>query len=911
MKRILIFIFIFSFSIFGELVQDEKLIKGKLDNGLEYFIYPNQKPKNFISARLKVEAGSLYEKEGEEGIAHFLEHMAFNGTEKYKSNDLIRELEKMGVAFGPELNAYTYFDETVYMLDGQSKDLEKFVDILHQWGFKMVLDPKEIEKEKGVVIEEWRQDTGVGKEQREFYQQYIFRGSTYLERMPIGLVASIEAFTRDRVENFYKRWYTPNNMKLYISGDIENIAEVEAFIKKYFGNEEKKELEAKEEYKKRTFEKLMVEDSYINKELRNNQFSFIQAIDYSMDKSQLERLKESVTEMVFDNALQERYTKKLNSLETNLNSIYVYKYKFNDYFGFDEVNIDLKKDKELAGIREAFGELNQIMKGLSQEEFEKSVEYYKDYLNELLASLENVETASIISNLVGFDFEKDVFISQKDEINLMMKYLDELRIEDVDKYIEGYFKGIEEYYLYSGYKALDKNAMKAEVEAGRQIDLGKYEKEESKGQLITKEPVAGKIVDEKYVEAEDYYLLTLSNGSRVYLKDVKYKENTVAFGALSRGGRDYIPTDMLMTAEFFDTVISSAPGTMTREEYIDFTKKRNISFFQGMGKDGEYFYGSSTSKYPEDMLKIFYAYVTEAKIDETQLQIDKQNAIEALRNKKNLKENDFWEEVYIELNGHDERAKIMEEEDVNSIDGAELLDLYKERFTGGDYDYYIVGDIDYEALKPAIEKYLASVERKVVEDYSPIRLKQLSTNKKVVRNFASGEDTNVIMVFGDKESIDENYEYYASMLQNSLDTELIKEVRENLSGAYNISAWVDVYKHDLDRGRLFVSFTCQPERAEELMEAVRKTVKSVLDGNIGDETISYLKESYKRDYERNKGTNDYYVSYFENEIWGEEQPIVPKEYDKMVSKENIMKFMEAVYGMYEGDFVLYPADYEK
>jgi predicted Zn-dependent peptidase len=237
--------------------------------------------------------------------------------------------------------------------------------------------------------------------------------------------------------------------------------------------------------------------------------------------------------------------------------------------------------------------------------------------------------------------------------------------------------------------------------------------------------------------------------------------------------------------------------------------------------------------------------------------------------------------------------------------------LYKERFSNGDYDYYIVGDIDYNSLKLAIEKYLASIERKVIEDYSPIKLKQLSEDKLVARNYASGEDTNVVMVFGDKEKIDDNYEYYSSMVRNALDTELIKEVREKLSGAYNISAWVDIYKHELDRGRLFVSFSCKPERAKELMEAVRKTIKSVMDGNIGDETISYLKESYKRDYERNQGTNDYYISYFENEIWGEEQLISPMEYNELVSKENIINFLDDVYGMYEGDFILYPADYEK
>lgn len=911
MKRIFVLLIIFSVSIFAQLEQDSNLTRGKLENGLEYFIYPNEKPKNFISVRLKVETGSIYEKEGEEGIAHFLEHMAFNGTKKYKSNDLIRELEKMGVAFGPELNAYTAFDETVYMLDGQSKDLEKFIDILHQWGFEMTLDPEEIEKEKGVVLEEWRQGTGVGKEQNEFYQKYLFRGSIYADRIPIGLVESIEAFNKEKVENYYKRWYSPNNMKLYIAGDINNVKEVEAFIKQYFSKENKIELEDKEEFKKRTFKKLNVKDSFINNELRDNQLSYINIIPFDNSINQLDELREGVVKLLFHNAIEKRYSKKLNSLNTNLNSLYLSKYNFNDYFSFDELNVDLKKDKELEGIEEAFAELNQIMKGIGKKELDNAKKYYKNYLNELLESIHNTETAYVIDNILYFDFDKDVFLSQEDEIKRMLVYIDEIELKDIDDYIAKYFGGIEKYYLYTGYKKLNEKEMKKSIKTGEKKDLGKYELNETKGELISKEPKKGKILTKEYIEDGHYYLLTLSNGSKVYLKDIDYEENSVVFGALSRGGFDYVSSEDLKYTDFIGSVIESGPGTMTREEYKEFLKNKNINMSYGISKDREYFYGSSTSKYPGDMLKAFYAFVSEPKLNENQLEIDKAGVIEGIKTKNNLSETKFWEELHYIINDYDERAQIMDIDDVEEIKGEKLLDIYKDRFCKGDYDYYIVGDINYDEIKPAIEKYLASIHREKTEDYEYIRQKQLDEDKVLVKNLANGKDTRVVILFGDDEPLGEDFDYYGSMVQNVLDTELTKTVREKLSGAYNIAAWADISKHDLTRGRIFVSFTCEPQRVDELVKAVRDTFKNVLNGNISDETISYIIESYKRDYDRLQGTNDYYINYFENLIYGDNQLLNPADYNKLVSKKNILKFLEKIYGDYEGDFILNPFDSEE
>ncbi|HAX92685.1 MAG TPA: insulinase family protein, partial [Bacteroidales bacterium] len=210
---------------------------GKLDNGLTYYIKKNSKPEQRIELRLVVNAGSICETDGQQGLAHFMEHMCFNGTRNFPSNKIIQMLEEMGVRFGSELNAYTGFDETVYMMKIPS-DKEEWIDrgfqVLEDWAHQVSLDEKEIDKERGVIIEEWRMGLGADDRMQSKYIPVLFKGSRYAERLPIGKIDVIKSFPYDTLRAFYETWYRPDLMAVVVVGDIDTEA-AENKVKQYFG----------------------------------------------------------------------------------------------------------------------------------------------------------------------------------------------------------------------------------------------------------------------------------------------------------------------------------------------------------------------------------------------------------------------------------------------------------------------------------------------------------------------------------------------------------------------------------------------------------------------------------------------------------------------------------------------------
>jgi|GEM_PF-5636863 len=907
MKKIIIFMLMSINILLANLVQDENLLVGELDNGLKYFVYPHSKPSNLISVRLRVNAGSLFEKEGEEGLAHFLEHMAFNGTEKYEENELIRVLESMGVAFGPELNAYTSFDETVYMLDGQSKHLETFIDIMHQWAFKMLLDPKEIESEKGVVIEEWRRNTGLRKEMNDFYYQYLFDNSLYFQRLPIGLVPSVKKFNRALLENFYKRWYAPNNMLIYIAGDIGSKEEAESLIKKYFSNEEKIQLEEIEDLKKREFLAKDKIDTFIHEELRTSSFTFIQSVEEKEAEAYLVEERKNLISELAGLMIDIRYKDKLNSLNTNLTSINLNHSSFNDYFAFNEFSVSLKDGREKEGIAEAFSEFNQILEGFLLEELEYAVKIsISDYEN-YFKTIENVETPNIINRMTNFDFDKYTYLNLEDEINYKLALLKEITLEEVNDYIRNFFDGIESYYLYTSFRPLSISEISKSINMGIENKLEPYKLKESSGEIITKEIIAGEILKEEYFKDLDYYLLTLSNGSRVYLKNIDYNKNELSFYAYARGGMDYIETEELPYVEFFQSIIRSAPGTMTKRAYDLYRKSKQFSLNLAVDQDSQYFYSMSPKNQIEDVLMNFHAFVSEAKLDEEQFLIDKKLLLESIRNRDNLRANEFWKEFRNLSSNNDPRRRWLELEDIENINLERVLELYKERFYNTkNFDYYIVGDFNYEEVKEYIKLYLASLNEGEKEDYNYIKPDFFQENIEFSKNLNLGEEATVVIYSGNNQELDENFEYYINMATSVIDTELIKEIREKLGGVYNISSWVEASRHNLNRGRLGISFTCDPSRVEELTSRIYSLMDEILEKNISKESIDFIHEKYRRDYERSLNTNDFYEEYFINLLEGRRTKLSPDEFDKLVKEEDIKEFIRKIYGAYRGVFILYP-----
>lgn len=907
MKKVLLTMLALASTLMAqEFKQDEKLLEGQLENGLKYYIYPNEKPANQISVRLKVETGSLYEKEGEEGIAHFIEHMAFNGTEAYPKNELIRVLESRGVGFGHDLNAYTGFDETVFMLDGQEKDLDEFLKIMNQWGFKVTFDKEEVEKEKGVVIEEWRQETGLGKEVGDFYRNNYLSDTTYVNRLPIGKVPSIENFTKEGVESYYKRWYTPNNMSLFVVGDFDDVYDVEKKVVELFSKEKKKELEEVEYLKKKKFTKKEIVDKFIHEQLTDNSLSYVNMSENVKEEDQLEMMKDDFTLTTFSLAFHNRYSEKLNNIDTNLNNIYVQDYEFNDYIRINEFGLGLKDGKELAGIKEGFAEYEQLKKGFTEEEIEEVKKVIKTYIENEMKNIENIETSTRIGMLLDTDFDREVFTSYDDYLKKSLEIVKNIDAGQVNSILDELFKGKENYYLYTGYNDLAKEDIKTAINQGKEKDLGSYARTESKGEIITKPINKGHILEEDYNEEMGYYILTLSNGSKVYAKQTDYNKNEVSFEAVSKGGSNYLSTEDMIPLNFIGAISASAPGSMTKVEYERYTMNKNFNLSFGVAEYEDYFYGTSSRDDLDDMLMNYYAFSTEAKVDSAQLDILKESAKENIKNRDNLKTNKFWEEFDSIKWADNPRKRWMKTEDVEKVSADDILRVYNDRLSSGDFDYYIVGDFDYDNLKESVEKYIASLDRKPNENYKILNEDLLKHNVKLTRDYATGKESTVLLYFGDNVNIDKNHEYYEMMAVSTMDTELIKKIREEMGGVYSISSWIDIDKHNLTRGKLGLIFTCDPQRVDELVAAIDQVMKNILKGQITDETISYIKEKYKANYEKTLGTDEFYRDYLFNEIIGDPQDRTPEEFDKLVSKDAIIKFLNSIYGGYKGEFVVNP-----
>ena len=279
-----------------------------------------------------------------------------------------------------------------------------------------------------------------------------------------------------------------------------------------------------------------------------------------------------------------------------------------------------------------------------------------------------------------------------------------------------------------------------------------------------------------------------------------------------------------------------------------------------------------------------------------------------MKNRNNSKDTPFWDEYNNEVTLGDPRDKILTISEAENVKAEDILRIYKNRFSNGvDYDYYIVGDFDYNKLKEAIPMYLASLNTGNEENFKVLDEKIRDKNVEVKKDLGLGEEASVIISFGKTTKLDKNYRYYNHMTSNILEIELIKILREKMSGVYSLNANIYTDKFYSDRASFDISFTCDPKRADELIAAAKVVIENIIKGQIDDKSIAFLKEKYLADYNRVLNKNSYYEAYFSNIMLDEPQDLTPEEFNKLVTKENISNFLKEIYGGYEAKYILNPA----
>ncbi|MEP1782545.1 MAG: insulinase family protein [Reichenbachiella sp.] len=859
------------FSLQEKIPFDSSIRTGTLSNGLKYFIKKNIKPENRVELRLVVNAGSVLEDDDQRGLAHFTEHMAFNGSDHFAKNDLVDYLQSVGVKFGAHLNAYTSFDETVYILPIPSDDeqiVDKGLTILQDWGGGLLFDSEEIEKERGVVIEEWRLGQGAQMRMVQEYLPVIFKGSKYADRLPIGTKETLETFRPEVIKRFYGDWYRPDLMAVIAVGDID-VDKMEAKIKTHFSEfvnpanpRPREEIEVPD-----NSEPLVAVAS--DKEATNIIFNIMYKSE-AKDLATGEDYRKGLIQSLFTSMVNQR----LRDLLQEANPPYLYASTSIGSFitrsksAFSCFAVPRPDDVE-GGISTLMNEIKRVeLHGFTSSELKteklKLMEAYESAYKER----DKTESESIVNELVGHFLEKEPVPGITYEYEFTKKYLEGITLEEVNTVIgEQITDDNRVVYL----TAPDKEDVKlptttdllAWVQASDESAPNALKESILDDQLIKTEPVPGKVVEKSRIENLDVTTLKLSNGAQVFIKKTDYKNDEIQFMAHREGGISIAEDVNYWSASFATNIVGlSGIGDYSYTDLQKVLAGKSVGVQPYLSDLNNGFRGSASPKDLETLIQLVYLYFTEVRRDETAFQSLMQRNMAFLSNVMSDPNYYYQDQMAKILSQNNMRGGgIPTVEDLQKVDLDDALAFYKERFASpGDFSFWFIGNIDEEILIPLVEKYLGSIDSTREETWVDrgVRPPVGMVDKKIYKGTEPKSSVNLIFT-GDMEFRREEA-YYLRCLSEILDIRLIEILREEKGGVYGVGASGSAGKTPYENYEFTVSFPCGPENVDQLVESTLDAIGKIRDEGVTEENLNKIKEAQRRDQELKWKTNNYWMN---------------------------------------------------
>ena len=878
-----------------------KVKVGKLANGLTYYIQQNSKPEKRVELRLALNAGSILETDKQQGLAHFVEHMCFNGTKKFPKNELVSYLQSLGIQFGSDLNAYTSFDETVYILPVPT-DKPELVDtgleVLKEWAFNVTFDGTEIDKERGVILEEWR--LGRGAEQRMQDKQFpvILKGSQYAKRLPIGQEKILRTFKHDVLRQYYKDWYRPNLMAVIVVGDID-VAAMEQKIKTIFGEAKNPEKEKP----RKSFDVPPHKETLVSiatdKEAAFPSVGLLfkkKPREIKTEQDYFEKLKTDV----FSGMLNERFEEI--RLSPNPPFSYAGAYYGDFVRGVDAFSVGAntsEKDLEKA-LRTLLTEIKRLEKhGFVQQELDLYKKKYLANLEKRYNERDKTESGTIVWQYVSHFLEGKPAPGIEYDYEFAKKNLDKIKLEDLNQIIKTLVT--KENFVVTiqapekeGVKVpteKDVRAILAEIE---KIDVKPYEAKQVATSLIEGISIKeGKIVSEKRNEKLGINEITLSNGVKVILKPTDFKNDEIVISAFRNGGSSLASDEDIHSVSYITQVIAeSGINNLSQTELQKSLTGKNVRINPFISNLSEGFNGNSTPKDLETAMQLLHLYFVAPRQDEqafqSKMQRDKGFLGNLLSNPQFYFYNEYFKWLY---NNHPRAISFIPEFD--KINYAKGFAYYKDRFSNAaDFTFIFVGAFQENEIKPLLEKYLASLPntgRK--EMWKDNNLRPLSgKHEKVVVKGSDPKSFVQIGFTGEEKEYNEQNAYLLSALADLLDIKLIEKIREEASGAYSVGADGNFSKLPRPSYSFFISFPCDPKRVDELTKLALDEVEKIQKGEIDAKDLDKVKEQRKRKMEVDIKTNRFWASNLQNAFFQGQNPEYVLDWEKRlewISKENL------------------------
>ncbi|MBA2613894.1 MAG: insulinase family protein [Bacteroidetes bacterium] len=882
MKKLTILcLFIISINVFSQhqaktdkiLPLDPSVRTGTLANGMKYYIKHNAKPEKRAELRLAVNSGATMENDDQQGLAHFVEHMAFNGSKNFKKNELVDYLEGIGTKFGADLNAYTSFDETVYMLQipTDKEDIyKKGFLILEDWAHNLSFDSAEVEKERGVVLEEWRLGQGAFERMSRKFWPIMFKDSRYANRFPIGKPEILKNCKQSVLRQYYYDWYRPDLQSVIVVGDVD-VDATEKLIKEQFSKiPAKKDAKSLKTWNVPAQKDLRVSVTSDSESPYNIlQFMYFQPAE---KLKTYDDYREKLKEELFNGMI----TARLNELSKKEDAPFMYSGA--GYYG-NVRNIDAytcfalfangKADKALAAVVEENERVKRF--GFTATEFERSKKQILSDNEQQYNERDKTESKSIVNELVQNYLTGEAVPGIENEYNYTKDLLPGITIEEVNALAKKWIREKGENGMIVLMMAeKDGNKIPTEQEARSVFEkteanttITAYVDNAINEPLVAKKPKGQKVIKtlDKGCGVTEW---TLGNGVRVLLKPTDFKDDQIVMFGMSWGGTNlYSDKDFQSaraSAEIQDQMGYGKFNNIALDKYL---QGKNASLSLGVGPVSEYINGNSGKKDLETLMQLMYVTFTMPRKDSAGFNSYIQIQKGFIQNSSSDPSKVFSDSISYIMASHNYRYAPQTEISLNEINITKAYEVFKERFLDpSDFVFTFVGSFKLDSIKPIIESYLGGISATMKhETAKDLGVKAPKGNlSKTVKKGNDPRSTVQLMWTGDFEFTRKN-RFEMRALANLLNIRLRENLREDKGGVYGVGISPQTEYFPKGTYKYVCGFSCAPDNVEKLIAAAKDEINEVKKNGCNEINLGKIKETLLKEREAQLKENRFWLSY--------------------------------------------------
>jgi len=890
---------------------DPALRMGRLPNGFKYYIRHNGWPQNRVTMYLVNNVGSILESEDQRGLAHFMEHMNFNGTVHFPKNELVNYLQKAGLKFGADINAHTTFDETVYQLPlpaDKPDVLRNGLQIIRDWAQEATLDPVEIDKERGVVLEEERLRKGIGSRIQQQTLPVFLKGSLYSERIPIGVDTVLKYFKPEAIRRFYHDWYRPDLQAIVVVGDID-VDAFEKMIKEKFSD-----LKNPAGEKPRT--------TYTIPLSATDRYLALTDPEAGSASMQIDiKRKGLVVRTDSDFSLQTvrgLFVQMLNDRLARLNREADPPYDqarvgISPYLGgLDDfnMNVGVRPGQLERGVKAFWAEVQKVLRfGFTQAELDRAKTAMLDRMEVVRREKDKLPSKAYADAYQALFLKGEAAPGVDWEYSMTKTYLSSVSLAAVNALAADLVRP-EGRDIVVLLPEREKSSLPTEGKVKgwlRQVEdstLAPYIEETNTRSLLSDAPAPGKVIERSMDTAIGIVRLTLSNGLKVVLKPTKFSNDQILFRGNASGGTSLAPDIDYPSAAYAGILIPSAGvGNYDATQLTRYLQGKQAAVAPYIQERSEGMSGAATTESLETVLQLIYAYFTEPRKDATVFRNAMSRTRESLLHRQDNPTSVFSDTVDAVLGNHNIRRMAFTDKMLDQVDLDKAYAFYKQCFSDASaFTFTFVGNIDTTKMIPLLERYLGSLPYtdagQTARDLG-IRVPEGKITKYVYKGME--DKSKVDLLFGG------NFEYTArnlvqlTALKEILQIRMIERLREEESGVYSPSVQFLVTKYPVSWYGLRVSFTCAPSNSDKLVASVLDELKKLRTEGPPSVDLDKWKANDKSSRELQLKSNGWWLGYISGQIENGNDLRLVEKHEQLVGGESVSDLQQAAAKFLSGE----------